>query len=202
METTMLRQLCALAAGACLSAIWLSTAPAQVASTVGPEPSAPTGPLAPLRVAEPAHDDGNGHNGHTAEHHLGHLTITGAFARASVIDTSAAYVTIANDGDEDDLLVSAHTPMAHRVELHDMTMEGDVMRMHPVEGGIPVPSQGSVTLAPGGMHVMMLGLTGPLEEGGSLPLTLTFEHAGEITLEIPILQPGAGASDMSGHHGG
>ncbi len=131
-----------------------------------------------------------------AAYRLGDLTITEVFARASVIDTGAAYLSVANAGAGDDLLIAAATPMAAVVELHEMAMDGDAMIMRPLDGGIVVPAGGSVTLAPGGLHVMLFGLTGHLVEGETLPLTLQFEQAGEILLEIPIRAMAAGAPGM------
>ncbi|MEZ5669649.1 MAG: DUF1775 domain-containing protein [Alphaproteobacteria bacterium] len=133
---------------------------------------------------------------------VGDLTVSGAFARASVVATSAAYLSIANAGDADDRLVAASSPAAGRVELHTMAMNDGVMQMTPLADGVPVPAHGAATLAPGGMHVMLLDLHGPLQEGGMLTLTLVFEHAGTLTVDVPILRPGAGVEDMERHmHG-
>ena len=127
------------------------------------------------------------------------IAIEGAFARATPPGAmaSAAYMTIGNDGAADDRLVAARTPAAQRVELHQHLMENGVARMREIEGGIPVPAGGAATLEPGGLHVMLMGLTGQLEEGASVPLTLVFERAGEITLEAQVR-----AIAPAGHGGG
>ena len=99
--------------------------------------------------------------------------------------TGAGFMTIRNTGTQPDRLLSASTPGARVVELHTHIREGDVMRMRPVND-IPLPPGQTVQLRPGGLHVMLIGLTGPLNRGASLPLTLRFERAGEVqvTLEI------------------
>lgn len=110
-----------------------------------------------------------------------------------------AFMTLKNAGAAADKLVSVTTPVAGKVELHQSSREGDVMRMRPVTG-IEVPAGGSVTLAPGGLHVMMMGLTRPLAPGERVPLTLTFEKAGAVQVEAAV-QP-AGARDAGQGHGG
>ncbi len=101
----------------------------------------------------------------------------------------AGFVTIRNAGAADRLL-SASTPAAGRTELHTMLRDGDIMRMRQVEA-IVVPAQGAVTLAPGGLHVMLIGLTRPLAVGESVPLTLVFERAGEVTVNLAVQPAGA-----------
>lgn len=197
----MQRRLRALAAGACLAAVSWSGALADVMPRIGEAPLDDPAPL--LRVAEPAHDDNDGQGGHAGAasgDRVGALTVTGAFARASVIDTGAAYLTVSNAGAEDDRLVAASSPVAARAELHEMTMDGDVMRMGELDTGVAVPGGGGAELAPGRLHIMLLGLTGPLVEGETLPLTLRFEHAGELTLTVPILAPGAAGAEGYGNH--
>ncbi len=116
------------------------------------------------------------------------LTVEGAFARAvpEGVRASAAYMTITNPGPEDDRLVAARAPFAARVELHRHLMENGVAMMREVEGGIPAPAGETVTLEPGGLHVMLMGLSGPLAEGETATLTLVFEKAGEIVVEAPV----------------
>jgi periplasmic copper chaperone A len=101
----------------------------------------------------------------------------------------AGFVTIRNSGAADRLL-SASTPAAGRTELHTMIRDGDVMRMREVEA-IAVPAGGAVTLAPGGLHIMLIGLTRPLAVGEAVPLTLVFERAGSVTVELAIRPAGA-----------
>ncbi len=117
---------------------------------------------------------------------LGELTISGAVARASIgnAPTSAVYMTITTSGAPDQL-VGVQSPAAQAVELHASLQEGGVSKMQPVEG-IPVSADTPAKLEPGGYHVMLIGLEKPLEDGGAVPLTLTFERAGEVTLDVPV----------------
>jgi copper(I)-binding protein len=78
-----------------------------------------------------------------------------------------------------------------------MAMDNGVMKMRPVNGGLTVPPGQSVTLAPGGYHLMMLGLTAPLKKGGTVPVTLKFENAGEVKVTLDI--EGIGAMDNQTH---
>jgi copper(I)-binding protein len=88
---------------------------------------------------------------------------------------SAAYMTLANAGGVGVRLVAAASPVAGVVEIHETQMNGDVMQMRPVEGGIPVLPGEVTQLAPGGLHIMLMQLTEPLEVGQAVWLTLTFE---------------------------
>jgi len=103
----------------------------------------------------------------------------------------AGFITIRNAGGADRLL-SASTPAAGRTELHTMLRDGDVMRMRAVDA-IAVPANGAVTLAPGGLHIMLIGLTRPLAVGEAVPLTLVFERAGAVTVELAVQPAGARA---------
>ena len=120
------------------------------------------------------------------------MHVVGAWARpaAAGMPNSAAYGLLLNLTDADDTLVSANSDVAEAVELHQMLMgEGDVMQMRPVEGGIPVPAGGTAQLQPGGLHVMLIGLTQELAMGAMMELTLTFAESGDIELTVPIQEP-------------
>lgn len=121
------------------------------------------------------------------------------WARASAGNAAngAAYLTIANPGTPD-RLVAASTPAAHMAQLHTHVMDNGVMRMREAEGGIPLP-QRATTLRPGGLHVMLMGLTQPLREGESFPLTLRFASGAETTVQVPVL--GAAAMGPAGGPG-
>lgn len=119
----------------------------------------------------------------------GGLEIADAWARASATRTGAAYLTLENKGSEADTLIEVRSPVAERVEIHDMTMEDMVMRMRKLDD-LPVAAGESVSLAPGGKHIMLIGLSGPLEEGATVPLTLVFEKAGELAVEAPVRAAG------------
>ena len=112
---------------------------------------------------------------------------------------SAVYMTLRAVGEAADVLVAATTPAADIVEIHETQMEGDVMRMRPVEDGIVVPSDGLAVLQPGGLHIMLLDLTAPLAPGDAFPLTLIFESGAEVIIGVPVYDAMGG---MAGHGGG
>lgn len=117
------------------------------------------------------------------------ITISDAYARSASPSamTGAAFMTISNAGAEDDRLIAARSDAAERVELHTHLIDANgVARMVEVEDGFVIPAGGSHVLQRGGDHVMFLGLTAPFEEGGTVPLTLVFEKAGEIAVEVPV----------------
>jgi hypothetical protein len=134
------------------------------------------------------------------------MHVVDAWARPAVpgMPNSAAYALLLNLTAADDVLTSASTDAAETVELHEMIMgEGDVMQMRPVEGGIAVPAGRATLLKPGGLHVMLIGLTDELAEGTTFDATLTFAESGEIPLTIPVRQPEeSGMAGGMGEHGG
>ncbi len=117
-------------------------------------------------------------------------SVTDAFSRATPgAGPGAAYFTI-HGGDAPDRLLGVTSTAAQKVEMHSMTMQGDVMRMREVDA-IDVPAHGTVKLAPGAEHLMLMGLQAPLKPGDSVRLTLRFEHAGEQTVTVPVGAVGA-----------
>lgn len=167
-------------------------------------------PAPHLTVVAGSNDDA-GHGAHGA--HAGHgatddavtvgaLTLTGAFARATLPNApvGGGFLTIANRGTTDDRLLAVSTPAAGRAEVHEMSMTDGVMTMRPLPDGLPIPAGETVDLTPGGYHLMFMELKARLIEGESLPVTLTFETAGTVTVELAIGAPNAkGATDHSGH---
>lgn len=138
----------------------------------------------------------------TAAHADG-IEVRDAYARSAspVARTGAVFMLLENATGTDDRLIGAQAQVAERLELHTHISNAQgVMRMVEIEDGIPVPAGGTATLARGGDHVMLMGLTGPLEQGATFPLTLTFERAGEITVEVPVdserMPAGHGGHDM------
>jgi copper(I)-binding protein len=89
------------------------------------------------------------------------------------------------------------SPIARKVEMHSHIRDGEVMRMREV-ADIPVPAGQTVELRPGGLHIMLIGLTEPLRQGTEVPLTLQFEQAGR--LEVMLHVQAAGASGPGHHH--
>lgn len=129
------------------------------------------------------------------------IHVVGAWARPSIpgASTSAAYALLVNLTDADETLVSAHTEIAQATELHEMRMgENDVMQMRPVKGGIRIPAGGAALLQPGGLHVMLIGLTAEVPTDSTLDLTLTFANSGEMRLTVPVHPPDEGGSSMGG----
>lgn len=99
--------------------------------------------------------------------------------------TTAAYVTITNVGTNADRLTAADTPGAGSVEIHTAGMEEGVMRMRRLEG-LDIPAGETVTMAPGGYHIMIIDIEEPIEVGTTVPLTLTFETSGSVTIDAPV----------------
>jgi len=134
---------------------------------------------------------------------LGSLHIGHPFARATPpgASTGAAYLSIANKGEGADSLVRAATPRATSVEMHSMSMDGNIMRMRPVRD-IRAANGATVKLEPGGLHLMLTGLKQPLKVGERFPLTLHFEKAGPVTVEIVVEEATKGGDHAShGSHG-
>lgn len=141
--------------------------------------------------------------GSAAAQTAGGIQIDQPFSRATPggAKVGAGYMTIVNKGGADKL-VSATTAAADRVEIHEMKMEGSVMKMKEIPGGLPIEAGKSVSLAPGGYHLMLMGLKAPLKEGGKVPVTLTFERAGKLDVTLDVrgiaAQPG-NAAPAGGH---
>lgn len=117
---------------------------------------------------------------------VGDLTLHHPWARATLNPKApgAAYMEIINKG-ADDKLLSVSTPAAATVELHEMKMVEGVASMTMLES-LPIPANSTVMLQPNGLHIMLIGLTQPLVEGEHLTLTLVFEKAGEVTVDLEI----------------
>lgn len=130
---------------------------------------------------------------------VGAVAIHDPWARASLgqTGTSAVYMTLETSGEEGDRLIAAATPVARSAELHTHVMEGGVARMRPVAAIEIAPGEPAV-LAPGGVHIMLTGLSEKLVEGNTVPLSLTFEHAGTVELEVPVR--GVGGDMSHGDH--
>lgn len=121
----------------------------------------------------------------------GDLTISQGWSRAAGAGgTGAGYLTITNRGRAADRLLAASSPASRGVELHTHVREGDVMRMRPVTA-IEIPAGGTVTLQPGGLHLMLMGLAASLNQGETVPVTLRFERAGEVQVALAIHPAGA-----------
>jgi len=114
------------------------------------------------------------------------LSISDAWVRSSPSgDNSAAYLTITNSGAAD-TLVAATGDFAMMFELHTVTNDNGMMNMHPAEGGIPIPANGTQMLKSGGFHVMIMGLSNALTKGQTIQLTLTFQNAGAVVVPFEV----------------
>jgi copper(I)-binding protein len=139
---------------------------------------------------------------HAAEFKAGAITVEQPWSRATPggAQVGSGYLTIKNSGDSPDRLVSASTEVAARTEIHEMSMAGGIMKMRELTEGVPVPGQGSVTLEPGAIHLMLLDLKRPLKEGESLAGTLNFERAGTVNVTFEVKGIGAAAPMPGDHH--
>jgi len=131
------------------------------------------------------------------------IHIVDAWARATPpgVETGAVYCKILNHGGAD-RLVGARSPAAHGVEIHASVSENGVVEMRRIDA-LPVDAGASVELAPGGTHLMLVGLAAPLAAGAKVELTLVFAVAGEIAVEVPVVDaraPPAANEHEHEHH--
>jgi len=131
----------------------------------------------------------------------GDLTIEAAWSRATPggATVGAGYLRIRNAGTAPDELTGASSPVAERVEIHEMTMTDGVMRMRQLAGGLEIKPQETVELKPGGMHLMFMGLKAPLKEGERFFTTLKFKHAAAVEVEFAVAPIGSSGPDHSKH---
>ncbi|MBP2238582.1 copper(I)-binding protein [Sinorhizobium kostiense] len=145
------------------------------------------------------------HAGHTHEdeQHVaepvsaGDLEISAGAAKAMPpgAKVGGGGLTVKNNGNADDRLVAVESPSAGRVELHEMTMENDVMKMRKLENGIVIPAGQTVELKTGGLHLMFMEVVKPFAEGDSVPVTLIFERAGKVEFALPVGTAAGGSSE-------
>jgi copper(I)-binding protein len=127
------------------------------------------------------------------------ITVDHVWSRAAAAGrTGAVYLTVTDTG-APDRLTGVSSPVANKVELHETQNVNGVMQMRPVDA-LPVAPGKPVTLAPGGYHIMMIGLKQPLKEGDTFPVTLTFEHAGPVTATATVARAGATSAAMPMDH--
>lgn len=131
------------------------------------------------------------------------LQVTGAWSRETATGQVVAggFMTLTNRSRSDDRFVGASSPVASEVQLHTMSMDGGVMRMRRLTTGIPVPAGASVELRPGGLHIMFMGLKRQLRQGQRFPVTLQFERAGRITVNVAVQAVGSTGPKGAGHVG-
>lgn len=137
------------------------------------------------------------------EYAIGEMKVSHPRSRATPPNAPAGvvYFEVVNAGSAD-RLVAVKGEVSQTIELHTHIKDGDVMRMRKVEA-IDIAAGETTKLEPGGLHVMLIGLNEPLTEGQAFPLTLVFEEAGEVEVEVHTHGAGGGHMDHSGHgHGG
>lgn len=135
------------------------------------------------------HSDHSDHGEHKADvHKLGSLKIKAAWTRATVKTAKVAggYVTIKNTGAHADRLVGGATEISNSLQIHEMKLVDDIMRMRPLEAGVEILPGEEVVLKPGAQHLMFMGLQEQLQEGNTVNVTLVFEKAGEITIPFAV----------------
>jgi copper(I)-binding protein len=132
------------------------------------------------------------------------IAVKDAWVRATVPGqmASGAFMKItAKDGAR---LVSVSSPLAGVAEVHEMKLEGDVMKMQAVAGGLELPPGKTVELKPGGYHVMLMDLKAPLKTNSKVPMTLTFKNAKgvqskvELKLPVSLVPPAAKTGEPAG----
>ncbi|PTM51143.1 DUF1775 domain-containing protein [Phreatobacter oligotrophus] len=136
----------------------------------------------------------------TVQH--GALRIGQAWTRATPGGARVAggYLTVTNTGTTPDRLVGGAAAFAERVEIHEMATQNGVMTMRPITGGLAIAPGQTVELKPGGLHVMFMGLNRPLAEGQSVTVTLEFETAGKIDINLAVGGLGARSAPAGEHH--
>ncbi|MBA3909931.1 MAG: hypothetical protein C0524_08585 [Rhodobacter sp.] len=129
---------------------------------------------------------------------VGDLTVENAWSKATIGAgrPGVFYVVITNTGSTDDALLGIASPVAGMPMLHETVIQDGVASM-PHAMSIPVPAGQSVQLSPGGYHGMLMGLTTALKEGDSFPVTLSFEKAGEVTVNVEVLSLRAEGPDCA-----
>lgn len=169
-------------------------------------------PVLKIGGAAPAADAHAGHGDHAAMDHgaapaaddgaafaparTGEVELTKGFTKAMLPGqpVGGGFITLRNGGHHDDVLVSAQSPNAGRVELHEMAMEGTVMKMRQLKDGIPLPAGQTVELKPGGLHLMFMEVKTPFKEGETVPVTLTFKNAGTVSVKMPVVSARPGSN--------
>ncbi|NVD38594.1 DUF1775 domain-containing protein [Ensifer sp. HO-A22] len=146
-------------------------------------------------------DEHAGHMAAGASIKLGDLEISGGAAKAMLpgAKVGGGFLTIRNGGGADDRLVAVESPVAGRVEIHEMAMENDVMKMRKLDDGVVIPAGETVELKAGGLHLMFMQVSKPFAEGETVPVTLVFEKAGKVDAKLAVGTAGGSAAATGGH---
>lgn len=163
-----------------------------------PAPSASTDAAAPAAAATESPEGHAGHGatdadtasdaGSASETRLGTLVISAATSRETPLagGTAPGFLRIRNDGSREDRLLSASSPLVQTMEIHEMSMDGGQMQMRALPDGLPIPAGATVELAPGGLHLMLIGVQAPLAAGQRVPVELRFAEAGAVTVNLAV----------------
>lgn len=137
------------------------------------------------------------------DYKVGHIDIDDVWVRASAPGQTngAGYMNIENDGKTPDRLLSVSSAVADRVELHTVETENGVARMRHVPSGLELPAGGKLTLAPGGYHIMFMGLKQPFTEASDVAATLKFEKAGDVPVHFHVKPVSHHTGGEHNHHG-
>ncbi len=129
------------------------------------------------------------------DYKLGMLEISHPWTRVTpaTAQSGGGFLTITNKGTTADRLIAARSTVSGKVEVHEMKMDGNVMRMRELEKGLEIPAGATVMLKPGGYHIMFMGLKAPLAKDAKVPVTLVFEKAGSIDIVLDVEALGAAA---------
>jgi periplasmic copper chaperone A len=134
---------------------------------------------------------------HATDYKVGSLEINDPWSRATPkgAAVAAGYMKITNNGTTPDRLVSGSADVAPKFEVHEMAMDGGVMKMRPITGGLEIKPGQSVELKPGSLHVMFVGLKKPLGAGDHVKAALVFEKAGTVNIDFDVRAMGAAPAD-------
>jgi periplasmic copper chaperone A len=126
---------------------------------------------------------------------IGSITIESAWARPTVakMANGATYLTLVNHGTQPDRLLSASTTVAAETQIHHTIMDNGIMRMRQLKDGVELPAGQSVKFAPGGLHIMLIGLKAPLKAGDHFVLGLQFAKAGKTDITVMVHEQDAGS---------
>jgi copper(I)-binding protein len=138
-------------------------------------------------------------SGRASDYRVGSMVISQPWARATPkgASTAAAYMTITNTGSAPDRVSCISSDVSAECQIHMMAMESGVMKMRRVEGGLEIKPNETVVFKPSGLHLMLVHLQHPLDQGKAMKVTLKFNNAGTVEVGYPIEAIGAAAPDGS-----
>ncbi len=131
---------------------------------------------------------------------IGDLTISNPMIRATPVNApvSGGYMTITNGGTDDDRLTAVTVDFARESQIHEMKMDGDVMKMREIDGGLVIPAGETVVLQPGGFHIMFMKLDQQLKQDQRFDATLTFENEGTVDVTLTVADLAAIKESLGG----